>query len=99
MRCSLLSRIMIERASSGCWRGRSRILPAEAWQKLSIAWGTFFLLLAALNQYFAMTLPLDAWVKVKVFGGTALSVLFVFAQAFWLARYLPDEEPEKVKEN
>jgi len=66
-------------------------LPAEVWQKLSYAWGGFFLLMGVLNQYFAMTLSLDAWVKVKVFGGTALSVLFVFAQAFWLAKYIPDE--------
>ena len=66
-------------------------LPAEAWQKLSYAWGGFFLLMGALNQYFAMTLSLDAWVKVKVFGGTGLSILFVIAQAFWLAKYIPDE--------
>jgi intracellular septation protein len=70
-------------------------LPAEAWQKFSLSWGVFFLLLAALNQYFAMTLSLDAWVKVKVFGGTALSVVFVFAQALWLARYFPDDPPKK----
>lgn len=70
-------------------------LPPEAWQKLSLSWGAFFLLLAALNQYFAMTLSLDAWVKVKVFGGTALSVVFVFVQAFWLAKYLPDEDAQK----
>ena len=77
-------------------------LPAAVWRKLSYSWGGFFLLLAALNQYFAMTLSLDAWVKVKVFGGTALSLVFVFAQAFWLARYLPEEpaEPEaKAKES
>jgi intracellular septation protein len=66
-------------------------LPAHAWQKLSYSWGGFFLLLAGLNQYFAMTLSLDAWVKVKVFGGSGLSLAFVLAQAFWLARYLPDE--------
>ena len=66
-------------------------LPAEVWRKLSYSWGGFFLLLAGLNQYFAMTLSLDAWVKVKVFGGSALSLVFVFAQAFWLAKYLPDE--------
>ena len=68
-------------------------LPAEVWRKLSYSWGGFFLLLAALNQYFAMTLSLDAWVKVKVFGGTGLSLVFVFAQAFWLAKFLPDEPP------
>jgi intracellular septation protein A len=38
-----------------------------------------------------MTLSLDAWVKVKVFGGSALSLVFVVVQAFWLAKYLPDE--------
>ena len=74
-------------------------LPPEAWQKLSISWGAFFLLLAGLNQYFAMTLSLDSWVKVKVFGGTALSVIFVFIQAFWLARYLPDEADEPPKDS
>ncbi len=77
-------------------------LPAEAWQKLSYSWGGFFLLLAGLNQYFAMTLSLDAWVKVKVFGGMALSLIFVIAQAFWLAKYFPDEPAEpgaKTKES
>jgi intracellular septation protein len=49
--------------------------------------------MGVLNQYFAMTLSLDAWVKVKVFGGSALSVVFVIGQAFWLAKYLPDEPP------
>jgi len=38
-------------------------------------------------------------VKVKVFGGTALSVIFVFIQAFWLAKYLPDEPDEPPKDS
>lgn len=74
-------------------------LPAEAWKKLSLSWGAFFLLMAALNQYFAMTLSLDAWVKVKVFGGMGLSIVFVFAQAFWLAKYMPDDPADKPKES
>jgi intracellular septation protein len=71
--------------------GQEIELPDHVWRKLSIAWGIFFLSLAALNQYFAATLSLDAWVKVKVFGGSALSFMFVIAQAFWMAKYLPDE--------
>jgi intracellular septation protein len=71
--------------------GQEMELPDHVWRKLSMAWGCFFLLLAALNQYFASTLSLDAWVKVKVFGGSALSFVFVIAQAFWMAKYLPDE--------
>ncbi|MBL8510292.1 MAG: septation protein A [Betaproteobacteria bacterium] len=75
--------------------GQELELPNAIWRQLSIAWGFFFLLLACLNQYFAMVLSLDAWVKVKVFGGTALSLVFVFAQAFWLAKHLPQESPTK----
>lgn len=71
--------------------GQEMELPDHVWRKLSMAWGCFFLLLAVLNQYFASTLSLDAWVKVKVFGGSALSFVFVIAQAFWMAKYLPDE--------
>ncbi len=71
--------------------GQEIELPDHVWRKLSLAWGCFFLLLAVLNQYFASTLSLDAWVKVKVFGGSALSFIFVIAQGFWMAKYLPDD--------
>ena len=79
--------------------GQEIELPDHVWRKLSMAWGLFFLTLAALNQYFAMTLSLDAWVKVKVFGGSALSFAFVIAQAFWMAKYLPDEPVQVPKES
>ncbi len=79
--------------------GQEIELPDHVWSKLSMAWGLFFLTLAALNQYFAMTLSLDAWVKVKVFGGSALSFAFVIAQAFWMAKYLPEEAVQAPKES
>jgi intracellular septation protein len=69
-------------------------LPEEAWRKLAIAWGLFFLLLAVLNQYFANTVSLAAWVKIKVFGGMALAFIFILAQSFWMAKYLPDTEEQ-----
>ena len=79
--------------------GQEIELPDHVWRKLSMAWGIFFLVLAALNQYFALTLSLDAWVKVKVFGGTALSFIFVLGQAFWMAKYMPDEVAQTPKES
>jgi intracellular septation protein len=78
--------------------GQEIELPDHVWRKLSMAWGFFFLSLAVLNQYFASTLSLDAWVKVKVFGGSALSFIFVIAQAFWMAKYLPDDAVQTPKE-
>ena len=79
--------------------GQEIALPDHVWRKLSLAWGGFFLTMAALNQYFAATLPLDAWVKIKVFGGSALSVVFIFAQAIWMAKYLPDDAVQAPKES
>ena len=79
--------------------GQEIELPDHVWRKLSLAWGLFFLLLATLNQYFALTLSLDAWVKVKVFGGSALSFVFVIAQAFWMAKYLPEDVVQTTKKS
>jgi len=74
--------------------GQEIELPAAIWHKLSISWGIYFLVMAALNQYIAMVLSLDAYVNVKIFGGMALSAIFIVAQAIWLAKHLP-EEPAK----
>ena len=38
--------------------GQEIELPDHVWRKLSTAWGIFFLVLATLNQYFALTLTL-----------------------------------------
>ncbi len=78
--------------------GQELELPDAVWRKLALAWGVFFLTLGVLNQYFANTLTLDAWVKVKIFGGSALTFAFVIAQAFWLARFLPDDAPDSATE-
>ena len=79
--------------------GQELELPDEVWRKLALAWGVFFLTLGALNQYFANTLTLDAWVKVKIFGGSAVTFAFIIAQAFWLARFLPDDTPDNIPVN
>ena len=68
-------------------------LPDHVWKKLGIAWGVFLLFLGALNLYVAFNYPTETWVNFKVFGGMGLMIVFVVAQAFWMARYLPDEEP------
>ena len=66
-------------------------LPEEAWTKLCVAWGAFFLFKGALNLWVAYTFDTDTWVNFKLFGGMGLMLLFVLAQAFWIAKYLPDE--------
>jgi intracellular septation protein len=40
----------------------------------------------------AYTFDTDTWVNFKLFGGMGLMFAFVIAQAFWMAKYLPDED-------
>ena len=75
--------------------GQDLVLPEKIWRQLSMAWAGYFLLLAALNQYFATVLPLAQWVNVKIFGGMAAFIVFIVAQSFWLARHLPDDSEQK----
>ena len=67
-------------------------MPEEAWTKLCAAWGLFFLAKGTLNLWVAYNFDTDTWVNFKLFGGMGLMLLFVVAQAFWIAKYLPDEE-------
>ncbi len=75
--------------------GQELVLPEKVWRQLSLAWAGYFLLLAALNQYFATVLTLEQWVNVKIFGGLALLVVFTIAQGVWIYKYLPQETEKK----
>jgi len=72
-------------------------LPEPVWFKLCVAWGVFFLFKGTLNLYIAYTFPTEFWVNFKLFGGMGLMILFVVAQAIWLAKYVPDESAAKQK--
>jgi intracellular septation protein len=67
-------------------------MPEPAWTKLCVAWGVFFLFKGTLNLWVAYHFDTDTWVNFKLFGGMGLMFAFVIAQAFWIAKYLPDEE-------
>ena len=74
-------------------------LPAPVWKRLNLAWGIFFAVLGAVNIYVAFYygLDLDAatrqsiWVNFKVFGLLGLTLLFVVAQAFFMAKHMHDK--------
>jgi intracellular septation protein len=67
-------------------------LPDLVWDKLNLAWSTFFAAMGALNLYIAFNFPLELWVNFKMFGFIALMIAFVIAQTVYLSRYL--KEPE-----
>ncbi|MCE1235505.1 MAG: septation protein A [Hyphomicrobiales bacterium] len=55
-------------------------LDADGWRKLTLRWGLFFFVLAALNEVVWRNFSTDAWVSFKVFGIMPLTFLFALTQ-------------------
>jgi intracellular septation protein len=89
---------LVERAM-----GQQVELPEEVWTRLNIAWVLFFLFSGAANLYVAFYYGLDLdektrmdnWVNFKLFGLMGLTLLFVLLQAFYLAKYIADEDEDR----
>ena len=65
-------------------------LPDMVWQRLSLAWSTFFFVMGCINLYVAFTFPTATWVNFKLFGGMGLMFAFVIAQSMFLSKYMKD---------
>ena len=75
-------------------------LDEEGWRKLTIRWGVFFLLLAALNEGVWRTQSEEFWVKFKVFGFVPLTLLFALAQTPLILRHeLKGDKADKAPEH
>ena len=55
-------------------------LDEEGWRKLTLRWGLFFFVLAALNEVVWRTQTQDFWVAFKVWGIMPLTMIFALAQ-------------------
>lgn len=69
-------------------------LPEPVWTRLSYMWISFFIVLGGINLAVAFNVSFDAWTDFKMFGMIGITLLFVFAQAIYMARFM---EPEKAK--
>ena len=65
-------------------------LPDVIWQRLNLAWCTFFLAMGVLNLYVAFNFPTATWVNFKLFGGMGLMFAFIIAQSLFLSKYMKD---------
>ena len=73
----------------------------HVWQQLNLAWVGFFVVAGLANVIVAPAIdPLglefseDTWVDFKLFGLMGMTIAFVVAQAFFLARYIPSTDEE-----
>lgn len=63
-------------------------LPSKIWSRLNLSWAVFFLLMGALNLYVVYHFSTNSWVNFKLFGTLAMTLLFIVAQAFYMAHYM-----------
>ena len=75
--------------------GHAITVPAPVWLRLNLAWVLFFFAMGIINIYVAYTYSEETWVNFKLFGMMGMTLVFVFAQAFYLSRYMETEEENK----
>jgi intracellular septation protein len=76
----LLGGLAIGRTPIALVLGQAFQLDDAGWRKLSLRWGLFFIVLAALNEFVWRSFPTETWVNFKVFGILPLSIVFGMAQ-------------------
>ncbi|MEK9971070.1 MAG: septation protein A [Ferrovibrio sp.] len=83
----LLGGLAINRLPLRAVLGKSITISEAGWRNLSLRWGLFFILLAALNEAVWRTQTEAFWVGFKVFGLIGLTVAFAVAQTPLIRRY------------
>ncbi|MEY3220255.1 MAG: hypothetical protein RIT27_1612 [Pseudomonadota bacterium] len=68
-----------------------RLTEESIWNKLNLTWAFFFISLGFVNLYVAYHFDTEIWVNFKLFGLLGLTFAFVIGQAFYLTRYIVEE--------
>jgi intracellular septation protein len=76
-------RTLVERMMS-----QAITVPTAVWLKLNWAWTLFFIAIGLVNIFVAYNYSEATWVNFKLFGMLGLTLVFVFAQAIYLSRFM-----------
>lgn len=90
----LLSPILFKKSLMRAMLQDKMKLPDAVWGNLNLSWSLFFLALGVLNLYVAFNFATDTWVNFKLFGATGLMLVFIFAQAATLSKYVQEDKKE-----
>lgn len=71
-------------------------LTDEGWRKLTVRWGLFFYVLAALNEIVWRTQSEDIWALFKTFGTMPITIVFALAQVPLIMKYERKETTDDV---
>jgi intracellular septation protein len=84
----LFSQIFMRRSLLRRMMDHAIALPDLAWLRLNTAWVAFFFGMGVLNLYVAYNYSEQTWVNFKLFGFLGLTLAFMLAQGFYLARHM-----------
>lgn len=70
-------------------------LSKAGWNKLTIAWGLFFVLMAVLHYITAFTMSNEAWINFKTYGWIPIMLIFMIAQFMLLKNHINPELTNK----
>jgi intracellular septation protein len=65
-------------------------LPNAVWRRLNMTWISFFILMGGANLYVVYHYSTDTWVNFKLFGVLGLTLVFILAQAIYLAKHMEE---------
>ena len=68
-------------------------MPEPAWRTLTLRYGVFFLLVAALNETVWRTQPTETWAWFRFPGLQLLAVVFSITQVPFMMRHAQEHEP------
>ena len=86
------SGLMMERSLLQRMLDHAISLSPPVWRRLNLAWTAFFVTAGMANLVVAYRYSEAAWVNFKLFGLTGLTLLFVLAQGFYLARHVQTQD-------
>jgi intracellular septation protein len=69
-------------------------VPDPIWVRLNLAWSAFFFFAGLANIVVAYRFSEQIWVDFKLFGLMGLTLVFVFAQALYLLRYVTQDNKQ-----
>ena len=86
--------------------GEQMKLPDKIWRQQNMSWAVFFICMGLLNLYVAFYFApertpeerLATWVNFKVFGAIGLTLVFVFVQALFMAKHMPETKTKREEE-
>jgi len=81
-------------------------LPEPIWKRLNMSWVVFFIFSGLVNLYVAFYYAtdldektrMDFWVDFKLFGLMGMTLVFVIAQAFYLTKYIQEDDSNNTAE-